>query len=254
MVKVKVAKPKISLIVPVCNDEAQLPELLDSAAAARRRYQPGERGIEFIVVDRGSTDDTVAVARARGCRVTEAAHRTLGFARNAGAREARGEVLAFVVAAFEIDPETFNAVDEAVEQDRACGGVTGAVVDSTDARLRGPWRRVVSGIRRALGIGPGLVFCDREIFESVGGFGDHRHVPDEARFLKAVAAAGKADGRPLVRLDRPVRVAMSRLREAGFAELIREMPSALSWRLFLRRAFRAAGPGKAKAGRLSDVE
>lgn len=255
MVKVKVAKPRIALIVPVRNDEARLPAVLDAAMAARQRYHAGERGVEIIVVDRGSTDDTVAVARARGCRVTETPDRSLGAARNAGARLTQGDVLAFATTEFELDPDTFNAVNAAIETDRAAGGVTGVVASATSADV-GFLRRAVLGFRRSLGVIPGLVFCRHDIFRAIGGYPEHRLVPDEARFLKSVAAWGKGLDRPLVQVDSvPARIASGPSRNAGFFELIRELPVALSWRLFLRRAFRVATNSKKPGvGGISDAE
>ncbi len=56
---------RFSLILPTLNEAARLPALLDSI---RRQRYPSEL-IELLVADGGSTDDTVAIARAFGARV-----------------------------------------------------------------------------------------------------------------------------------------------------------------------------------------
>ena len=46
--------PYFSLIIPAYNEEAYLPVLLDSVAAARARYEGGPDDIEIVVVDDAS--------------------------------------------------------------------------------------------------------------------------------------------------------------------------------------------------------
>jgi glycosyltransferase involved in cell wall biosynthesis len=43
--------PRFSLIIPAYNEEAYLPAMLNSAAAARARYAGGPEAIEIGVVD-----------------------------------------------------------------------------------------------------------------------------------------------------------------------------------------------------------
>ncbi len=59
------APVRFSLIVATLNEAARLPALLDSI---RRQRYPSEL-IELLVADGGSTDDTIAIARASGARV-----------------------------------------------------------------------------------------------------------------------------------------------------------------------------------------
>lgn len=77
---------RVSVIIPTWNEAERLPAAI---AAAR-----GD-DVEILVVDGGSTDDTVAVARAHGARVvTSAAGRGRQLA--AGAAAATGEFLVFL--------------------------------------------------------------------------------------------------------------------------------------------------------------
>lgn len=71
--------------IPCWNEEAQLPATL----AAIPRAVAGFGEVRVLVVDDGSTDDTVAVARAHGATVVELrAHEGLGVAFGAGVRAA----------------------------------------------------------------------------------------------------------------------------------------------------------------------
>jgi glycosyltransferase involved in cell wall biosynthesis len=59
-------KRGVSFVIPVHNEEAALPLVLD---AARKVAKDERLEAEFIVVDDGSTDDTAAVAASHGARV-----------------------------------------------------------------------------------------------------------------------------------------------------------------------------------------
>ena len=82
----------VSCIIPVFNGARYLRETLDSVV--RQTHPPAE----IIVVDDGSTDDSVAVARQFGSRVTVISQANAGHAaaRNRGIAAARGEFVAFV--------------------------------------------------------------------------------------------------------------------------------------------------------------
>jgi glycosyltransferase involved in cell wall biosynthesis len=93
--------PKFSVIVPVFNGGKFLPACLEAIKASS--YQ----SYELIVVDDGSTDKSVELAREHGAAVFRLPHRSgPAAARNFGAQKARGEILLFVDADVEIQHET----------------------------------------------------------------------------------------------------------------------------------------------------
>jgi hypothetical protein len=83
---------RVSFIVPALNVEATLEACLDAILAAAPRTV--ER--EVLVIDNGSTDRTVEIARARGARVISAPGLSVAALRNLGAQTARGDILACV--------------------------------------------------------------------------------------------------------------------------------------------------------------
>ena len=86
------AAADVSVIVPVRNGAKVLPPLLDALAA-----QEGHFKVQVIIVDNGSTDETMAVATAHpiGAMVLSEPKAGSYRARNAGAKVATAPVLAF---------------------------------------------------------------------------------------------------------------------------------------------------------------
>jgi rhamnosyltransferase len=83
-----------SIIIRCLNEERHLPRLLD--AIGRQTLRP----TEVVLVDSGSTDQTVQIARSKGARVVCINPQEFSFGRalNVGARSASGDVLVLVSA------------------------------------------------------------------------------------------------------------------------------------------------------------
>ena len=82
--------PAASVVIPVLNGEATLGQLL-----AALKNQAGAGAFEIIVVDNGSTDRTMEIARASGATVLQQPVRGPSAARNLGLQHARAEILVF---------------------------------------------------------------------------------------------------------------------------------------------------------------
>lgn len=84
--------PQISIVIPAFNSASYINEAIDSALAQEGVSQ------EIIVVDDGSSDDTVARVRAYGDRVRliEQANQGSAVARNRGVAESRADYIAFL--------------------------------------------------------------------------------------------------------------------------------------------------------------
>ncbi len=84
----------VSVVIRTFNEQKHLPELL---AGIRSQVTPGLE-VEVVIVDSGSTDDTVRIANQFGCRITTISQEEFTFGRslNVGCDFARGEYLVFV--------------------------------------------------------------------------------------------------------------------------------------------------------------
>lgn len=96
------AEPLVSIIVPAYNAAPWLAETLESALAQTWRVK------EIIVVDDGSADDTLKVAReyeSRGVSVMSQVNRGACAARNLGLQKARGHYIQYLDADDVISPD-----------------------------------------------------------------------------------------------------------------------------------------------------
>ncbi len=88
---------KVSVVIRALNEEKWLGQAL---AACRAQQLGAGTELELILVDSGSTDGTVAIAREHGCRVVQIRREDFTFGRslNVGCDAAQGDMLAFISA------------------------------------------------------------------------------------------------------------------------------------------------------------
>lgn len=139
------------------------------------------RGSEIVLVDGGSADDSVAIARAAGLPVV-VAERGRARQMNAGARACSGEIVLFLHA----DTRLPAAADDEVRA--ALAAPHPAVWGRFDVRIEGrprmlPVVAAMMNLRSRLsGIATGdqAMFVRREAFEAVGGFPEQPLMEDIA--------------------------------------------------------------------------
>jgi len=119
--------PVVSVIIPCYNAAPWLAQTLESALA---QTWPKK---EIILVDDGSTDDSLALARTfepRGVRVLAQPHRGAASARNAGLRAAKGDFFQFLDA------------DDLLAPDKIARQMDLAEAAGPDVALCCTWRRI----------------------------------------------------------------------------------------------------------------
>ena len=119
----------ISFIVPAHNEEAWVGRCV---SAIRGGLKSLAEPHEIIVVDDASSDATGSIARQQGAQVIRVEHRQIAATRNAGARQACGDILFFV------DADTLvnaSAIQSALRSVRA-GAVGGGCLPRFRRRVR----------------------------------------------------------------------------------------------------------------------
>lgn len=191
--------PDISLVIPAYNEASYLPRLLDTVDAARRRYAGGPTAIEVIVADNGSTDDTAAIAKARGCVVAPVAKRMIAASRNGGAAVATAPILCFCDADMQIHPDTFNAIARAMQDPRIVGGATGVTMERWSVGIALTFAMILPLVWLT-GMDTGVVFMRRADFIETGGYPEGRHFAEDVAFLFKLIRLGRSRGQRMTRL------------------------------------------------------
>ena len=178
----------ISFIIPAHDEE----ELLGLALAAITAAcgQIGEPH-EIIVASDASTDRTAEIAQGHGARVVMLERRQIAAARNAGAKEAIGDLLIFVDADTQV---TASAVAAAVRALRrgAVGGGSGVRFDG-DVPL---YAKMLEYLFRILlpffGLAAGcFLFCTRDAYGRAGGYDETLFVSEEVSFAWRLKRLGR---------------------------------------------------------------
>ena len=154
--------PRLSVIIPALDEAREIGATVDAAARVRG-------GAEVIVVDGGSADETVAVARAHGARVIESP-RGRGAQMHAGALAARGEVFWFLHADTLAPSDAAECIERALRDPRAVGGNFRIRFDGASGAAR--FLTWLYPRLRLLGLayGDSGLFVRRAAYERAGGF------------------------------------------------------------------------------------
>lgn len=162
---------RISVVIICLNEEAFLQPTILSAKS--------DKAAEVLVVDGGSSDGSVKLARRLGARVLQIKAASRAEALNYGARASTGDALIFLHADTQLPSGYRSWVLECIADPRVLVGAFGFRM-SDRSEARGPWARVSLGLidlgarvrSRFLGLpyGDQGLFMRREAFESLGGF------------------------------------------------------------------------------------
>lgn len=181
--------PFVSVIVPTLNEEKYIENCLKAL-----RAQEYKGKYEIIVADGLSTDRTVEIAKKYSDKVVLVKKRGIGAGRNAGAKEAKGEILVFV------DADTiapFNLLSQLVKNfKKGVVGATCPVLPLSDNMSEFVFYWFYDKFMRAsLKEKPKVagICCAyrRDVFENVGGFNEKLKVCEDFDLSERISKFGK---------------------------------------------------------------
>jgi rSAM/selenodomain-associated transferase 2 len=178
-----IMKPELCIVMPVLNEAPTLASRLSELDALR------QRGVRVIVVDGGSDDDSLNIARAHA-DIALTAPRGRASQMNAGAALCTANILLFLHADTRLPEQADVRVREALSGEKSWGRFDVRIdsdrlllrVVSLLMNLRSRWTGIATGDQ--------AMFVRRDIFAAVGGFPDMALMEDIAlsRTLKRHSA------------------------------------------------------------------
>jgi glycosyltransferase involved in cell wall biosynthesis len=192
---------KVSVIVPAYNEEKLITRALQSVEG--QEFDRSE--LEVIVVDNASTDKTTQVCQhyfqnngMPHCLLREPIL-SPGKARNTGAKRATGDVLLFLDADSFLAPNTVDRVYEWYKNGHRMGTLR-IKPDSSDIVAAGFFSIIHFG-KNLFNIAANLGFCDRILFEELGGFKTELKQCEDLEFYQRVKGVLKKRGLPWCVID-----------------------------------------------------
>lgn len=177
----------VSFVVPAYNEQRYIGETLESIRVYAQDIEH-----EVIVVDHGSSDDTVSIARERNAYVYNASTGTVGMLRNIGVTHAKGEILVFIDADITLTQEWKDHFPSVIHKLTSHSHmVTGSQCEIPKAAhwISRSWFNTPRS-ERVTYIGTGHLVTTKNLFQSVGGFNPALATGEDYDFCMRARRAG----------------------------------------------------------------
>jgi len=176
---------RVSIIIPAHNEEQYLGQTLESLS--RQNYG----WYEVIVVANGCSDRTAEIARGRCHRLIVLSQKSLGVARNLGARMARGDILVFLDADTLLEPMALRVIVQDFVPGYAAATLKGRP-DCDRAKYRFVYGLKNFTHRSGLHSGSsGVIICWKRHFIRVGGFDEGLEVRENSELIRRLCRFGR---------------------------------------------------------------
>ncbi|CAK0772260.1 Family 2 glycosyl transferase [Gammaproteobacteria bacterium] len=181
----------VSVIIPVRNAATHLPVALESVLS----QQP--RPAEVIVIDGGSSDDSVAIAAAHGAHVIHQEGRGLAAARNQAIRASRHPWIAFCDGDDRWTSDSLVVRTQALIATPSASVAIGRVIREllADTQASAAQREQVG--RPVPGFTPGAMVAHRTTFEQIGFFDESLAIGADSDWFIRLQESDK----PAVRIE-----------------------------------------------------
>ena len=174
----------ISIIIPTYNEANQIGQTISRTHAAN-----GEHEIEVIVVDGGSNDETISIAKNYGATVLTSERKGRAAQMNKGASIAKGEIFYFLHAD-SMPPQNFTTHISDAYHKGAISGCFRLVFDHEHWFLKANcWftRFNVNAIR----FGDQSLFVTKDVFNKCGGFREDLIMMEDQEIIRRIKKHGE---------------------------------------------------------------
>ncbi len=195
----------ISFVIPAYNESKNILNTIGGINVQQRLWE--RHGFEVIVIDNGSQDDTVAIARDSGARVVILEEATIAGLRNHGAGIASGDVLIFLdadVILTEEWAENFVPIlNEIIKNRRQITG-SHTIPPPSENWFYKYWFAAFAAEPDANHIGSAHMIIARTFFEELGGFDESLVTAEDYDICqRALERGGAVNNRPVLKALHP---------------------------------------------------
>jgi glycosyltransferase involved in cell wall biosynthesis len=188
---------KFSFVVPTFNEGRYIERCIDSI----RSNMANLGAYDLLIVDNGSTDDTLAIAERLGVRTMSVDNsKTISEVRNIGAAQTDGDVLIFIDGDVYLQDDWHQHIEPVAERVQTSRLIAGSVyaVDPNASWVAKvwfePWRSKQEGIDFING---GHLLISRAFFEALSGFDPALETGEDHDIcMRAWAAGGEVSNIP----------------------------------------------------------
>jgi len=176
------AQIDLSVIIPVLNEAETIAHTLQSLPST---------GVEMILVDGGSSDNTVEIAQNMGAKAFLSPEPGRAMQMNTGAKYATGNILLFLHADTQLPPNYPQLIQETLAQPHTIAGAFQLAINSQHPLLRIIEKGVNARSRfLQMPYGDQGIFLKKATFESTGGFRD-LPIMEDFQFIRNLKQEGK---------------------------------------------------------------
>jgi rSAM/selenodomain-associated transferase 2 len=176
-------QPTISIIIPVFHEATTIVKTLGRLK--------DDVGVELIVVDGGSEDNTVELTKQMGVKVISSPIPGRAHQMNIGAAAARGDIFLFLHADTKLPQNYQKIVQMTLAQEKVIAGAFKLAIDGQQWSLRlvekmVNWRSQFC----SLPYGDQAIFLEKRVFQDLGGFAN-LPIMEDFEFVQRLKRRGK---------------------------------------------------------------